>query len=283
MGYKKIPNLYKDRRILEFKKVYALEKIDGSWWSISRPNGKLNINIRGIAYELGIKTFSENVLSKLEGLGSNVIIYGEGYGGKIQGMSSVYGTDIRFVAFDVYVGGLKLDVPNAHDFCSNLDLDFVHYELISTDIDSVNAARDWPSKQAEKNGVGSYKESEGIILRPPFEVRMNNGEYIVAKHKKENRRETKTIRKLTDEELQILKEAQAIAEEWVTRERLLHVCSALQKSPMPENIPLIIPAMIQDIKDESEGEVVWTKNTNKAISRKTAELVKEYCKQCLNT
>ncbi len=33
-----------------------------------------------------------------------VTIYGEGFGGKMQGMSDTYGKELRFVAFDVKIG-----------------------------------------------------------------------------------------------------------------------------------------------------------------------------------
>jgi len=278
MGYKKIPNLYKDKRILEFKRVYALEKIDGSWWSVQKIDGQVKLNIRGIPYELGVQAFNLEELQELE---DGIIIYGEGYGGKIQGMSHVYGDKIRFVAFDVYVGHKKLCVPDAEELCRGIGLDFVPYKLIDTDIDSINSARDEYSRQAEKNGMGDNCPSEGIVLRPPFEVRLNNDSYLVAKHKNEQRRETKTKRSLTDEELKVLRVAQDIAEEWVTPERLRHVSSAIQREILPENIPFLIQEMLKDIEVEAEGEIVWTRNTKSAISRKTANLVKEICKNAL--
>lgn len=282
MGYIKIPNLYKDKRILEFKRVYALEKIDGSWWSIKNKDGNFHITIRGIDRRLGLMAFSD-----IEGLQqrisqyNDIIIFGEGYGGKIQGMSETYGDEVRFVAFDVRIGEHKLSVPDAHEVCKQLEIDFVPYEMIDTDIESLDAARQKPSEQAVKNGISGNKMREGIILRPPFEVRLNNGGHLVAKYKNEKFRETRSPRKLTEQELKVLSEAQQVADEWVTLERLRHVASDLQLEPDIEYISLFIDRMTKDIESESEGEIVWSKSVRKAISKKTAEMIKDLCQNKL--
>ena len=41
-----------------------------------------------------------------------------------------------------------------------------------------------------------------------------------------------------------------------------------------KHVPLVIKAMIEDVKLESEGEVVWSKAVEKAIGKETVSLYK---------
>jgi hypothetical protein len=301
MGYLKIQNLYKETDILLMKEVYCLEKIHGTSAHISykMENDQLRAGsiypigqhpiIRyfagGVNHEEFVKLFHEEVLlSKFAEIynGYPITVFGEAYGGKCQGMSGTYGKQLRFVAFDVKMGERWLSVPQAEDVVKNLGLEFVHYVKTSTNLEDLNRERDRDSVQAIRNGLGENHPSEGIVIRPIIELTKNNGERLIAKHKKEVFRETKSVKPVNAEKLEILREAQAVADEWVTEMRLSHVVDKLGVDVDVVNIPIIIRGMLVDIQLESVGEVEWNKECNKSVGKATADLVKEVCKNSIS-
>jgi predicted Zn-dependent peptidase len=78
---------------------------------------------------------------------------------------------------------------------------------------------------------------------------------------------------------QVLAEANAIAQEWVTRERLTHVLDHAKAAGTPftskPDIPKLIAAMRDDIYREAKGEIVESKEAETAIGRLTATLFLE--------
>jgi hypothetical protein len=205
-----------------------------------------------------------------------VMVYGEGYGGKVQGMSATYGTTMRFVAFDVQIGDSWLDVPNAADVAGKLGLEFVHYVKIDTSLASVDRERDADSVQAIRNGCGPGKMREGIVLRPLQELTRNNGHRLIVKHKRAEFSETKKGREIDPAKIEVLHAADAIAREWVTDMRLAHVIDkVIGSDPLDmKRTPEIIKAMIADVVKESGGEVIWSPEAYKAVSTRSAQLWK---------
>ncbi len=235
-------------------------------------------------------------------------IYGESYGGKEQGMSHIYGPVGKFVVFDVQINESWLDVPKAEKVATDFGLEFVHYIRVPTELSVLDAWRDAPSVQAIRNGISQLmpwgtipdensedlpsnginpsdwigrlvknpKKREGIVLRPLIELRKNNGERLICKHKGDDFKETATPRPVVDpSKMQVLVESQAVADEWVTYERLMHVLSKLPGHCM-ERMRDIIAAMIEDVNREGSGEFVPSEAVNKAIGKKTALAYKEY-------
>lgn len=286
MGYLHIDNLYKNQDILLFKECYALEKIHGTSAHISwRGEKGLHFFSGGSPAKLFEGLFDKETLEQKlkEKIGDkSVTIYGEAYGGKEQGMSATYGKELKFVVFDVKIDELWLNVPAAEAFATSLGLEFVHYIRIPTDILTIDAERDADSVQAVRNGVGSGKKREGVILRPLVELRGNNSERVISKHKRAEFKETKTPREVDPDKLAVLTEATTIAEEWVTVMRLQHV---LDKLPQPWDIsqtPDVIHAMIEDVIREAAGEIVDSKEVRKAIGKKTSMEFKRFLKHRLS-
>ena len=205
---------------------------------------------------------------------SDVVIYGESYGGKLQGMSKTYGTSLKFVAFDVKIDEKWLNVPNAEDVCLKFELEFVDYNKVSTDLEELNAQRDLDSTQAIRNIQEEGKIREGVILRPLIEVTLNNGNRIIAKHKRDEFLETSTKREVNSDDLIVLEKAEEIANEWVTEMRLTHVLDKMAPNLTISNTGQVIKNMIEDIYREAKGEIVESKQANVAISKKTSELFK---------
>lgn len=280
MGYLHIDNLYKDQTILIFKECYALEKIHGTSAHLSWncKEKKVKYFSGGESNERFVKVFDNDFLvSKFSELfiDSNAVVYGEAYGGKQQGMSNTYGKELKFVGFDVSVNDLWLEVPKAENVCNALNIEFVDYVKVPTDLEALNAERDKPSTQAKRNGIEEDKIREGIVLRPLVEFIMKNGSRVIAKHKRDEFKETKTPREVSPEQFKILEDAKAIADEWVTEMRLKHVLDKLPQGINVESTKLVIEAMVEDVYREAKGEIVESKDVTKFIGSRTAQLFKQ--------
>lgn len=277
MSYMHIDNLYKNQDILMYKECYAMEKIHGTSAHITYREGDVKFFAGGGKHDSFVALFDEAELKRCFGeiiVGDELAtVYGESYGGKQQGMSAVYGKEGKFVAFEVKIGDSWLNVPKAEGIVKALGLEFVSYNRIPCSMPAIDAERDASSVQAERNGMGAHPR-EGIVLRPLEEVTKNNGNRVLAKHKTEAFSETKTKREVSPEKLQMIKESQAIAEEWVTPMRLEHILSGNGVELAMENIGKLIPLMIKDITREAKGEIVDSPNARKEIGRHTALMCK---------
>ena len=280
MGYLNIDNLYKNQTILLFKECYALEKIHGTsahiGWKFETK--QVNFFSGGEKHDNFIALFDKEFLkSKFEEIfpDQDVVIFGEAYGGKQQGMSHTYGKELKFIGFDVKVGFVWLNVPNADDVCKKFNIEFVDYVKIPTELSLLNNERDRPSVQAIRNGIPELKKREGIVLRPLVEMKTNNGERVIAKYKPDEFNETKTRREISPEQLKVLEDAKEIAEEWVTNMRLQHVLQKFPKDVNMESMGDIIKVMIDDVYREGRNEIVESKEVEKAIGKKTVSLFKQ--------
>lgn len=282
MGYAHINNLYKDQTILMFRRCWALEKVHGTSAHIrycTDTAPALTFFSGGESHVNFVALFDQPDLSaRFAALDHrDVTIYGEAYGGKCMGMRATYGDALRFIAFDVRIGDLWLSIPDAVQVVTSLSLAFVPYLEVSTDLTDLDQVRDAPSIVAQRHGCGSDKLREGVVLRPPVEVTLNNGHRIVAKHKRVTFSERVTPQKVVDaSKLTVLAEASAIAQEWVTPMRLSHV---LDKLPQPLDVtatPQVIAAMVADVYREAAGEVVESRDATTAIGRRTSSLFREW-------
>ncbi len=277
MGYAHIPNLYKDQRVLMFREVYALEKVHGTSAHVAWKDKHVWFSPGGEKHERFVALFDEQVLqTAFEGLGHEAVtVYGEAYGGSQQGQKWRYGEKLKFVAFEVMIGAQWLAVPQADDVARLLGLEFVHYVKVPTDLDALDRERDAPSEQARRNGIEGDQPREGVVLRPLLELTDNAGGRIIAKHKRDDERETKAPRKVVDPTLlDVLTKANEIADEWVTPTRLAHVLDKLGPDVGIERMRDIIAAMTEDVLREGAGELVDSREARAAIGKKTAAIFK---------
>ena len=285
MSYLHIPNLYKDQDILLFRKCYVLEKVHGTSAYVAWKDGAVRFFAGGEKHARFLTLFDEAALrERFVALGQDhVTVYGEAYGGSQQGQSWRYGKALKFVAFDAKVRDLWLAVPQAAEVVASLGLEFVHYARVSTDLAALDAERDAPSEQARRNGVDGDQPREGVVLRPLIEVIKNNGERVIAKHKRDEERETTTPRKVVDSAtLEVLTRATAISDEWVTEMRLTHVLDRLGPDVGIERTGDVIRAMVEDVEREGAGEIVASREARTAIGKRTAELFKQRLKFALH-
>lgn len=275
MSYMHIDNLYKARDILLFRECFAMEKIHGTSAHVAwSPEKGLRLASGGADAVSFAALFDVTALTEHFAVaGVSAVVFGEAYGGKMQGMKDTYGRELRFIAFEVKIGDCWLAVPQAEAFVQALGLDFVAYRQIPATIEALDAERDADSVQAVRNGCGTGKPREGIVLRPLVELRKNNGERIIAKHKREVFRETKTPRAVHADALVVLDDAQAIANEWVTEQRLTHVLDLFPGASIADTRK-IIDVMVEDVTREAADEIVMSKEAVRAISRAAAQLFK---------
>jgi hypothetical protein len=287
MGYQHIPNLYKEQAVLAGAECYALEKIHGTSAHVSftRIHDEITVSFfsGGEKHENFIKLFNMDDLARWIGAlvtdfpWDKLVVYGEAYGGRCQGMSATYGPELRFVAFEVCVDGSYLNIPKAHDIAKNLGFDFVFYKRIPTTLTAIDAERDAPSVQAFRNGITEPKLREGVVLFPLEQTRDHRGNRIFAKHKRDEFRETATPRVVTEKSIEIIN-AEKAANEFVTPMRLEHVLDKLPGHDITQMGTLIIPAMQEDILREGAGEVVDCPQLRREIARRTAIMYKERMK-----
>ena len=295
-----VENLYrpKAQTILLFKRCYALEKIHGtaSGLLFTPLTNTISFQSGGESHERFVSLFNqEQLLQSFKDLSisndKTVKIFGESYAGKQQGMSHTYGPTLKFIVFDVQIGDNFLSVPDAEQVAKKLGLEFVHYVEVSTDLKELDAQRDAPSIQAVRNGVstqenfiaGKGPKREGIVLRPLVEMTTNDNQRVICKHKGNDFKETATPRAVVDPtQLKVLNDANAVANEWVVNERLLHVLDKLPGHCM-EKMRDIIMAMQEDVHREGKGEIIWSEAVAKAISKKTVEMYKAFLKSQIKT
>ena len=287
MGKGGIKNLYRRQDVMIFKEVYAMEKIHGTSTHISFKDEELHFFSGGIHPHSDFTELFDHdeLLEKFKALGHEgipITVFGEGYGGKQQGMADTYGPDLKFVAFEVNINGQWLEVPKAHNVCDKLGLEFVHYEKGPASMAWVDSQRDKHSTQAIRNGMGEGKMSEGVILRPTIELRLKDGRRLMAKHKHPDFRETRTKRSMDPEAYAKRIKGREIAQEWVVPMRLTHVLDDMFSHGVldkalglrMEDTGKVIKHMIDDIKKEAGDEIDWNKKVEQAVGRETALLYK---------
>lgn len=143
-----------------------------------------------------IHDVEDNVYDIMEGRDiSELVIYGEGYGPKING-GGKYSDVPKFVAFDIKVGDFWLTRESVNDFCSKVGLDAVPVIGEGTLADAISIVRSgiqhkgmsWKRfdgdsvKNRLKSQFGDF-EAEGIVAVPVVPLFDRAGRRIITKIK----------------------------------------------------------------------------------------------------
>jgi len=123
MSYLHVENLYKNQDILMFRECYALEKIHGTSAHVAWKDNQLVLFSGGSTFSEFEKLFDKDALTQKFAAGftdTHIVIFGEAYGGKLQGMRDTYGPNLRFIAFEVKIGDSWLSVPVAEEIALKL-------------------------------------------------------------------------------------------------------------------------------------------------------------------
>jgi hypothetical protein len=284
MGYRHTDNLYANQAILQFPECYASEKIHGtsSHLKFNRQENTIHYHGGGERYETFKALFDVPTLEYRFPLlrGDVITVYGESYGGKQQKNAWRYGPVLKFCAFEVNVDGVWLTVPQAEEYVKLLGLEFVHYVRIKTDLSCIDAERDAISEQAIRNGVttrdGEFIRREGVVLRTINEELDSRGNRVMAKHKRPEERETKTIREVSTDKIEKQKEARAIAEEWVTENRISNAKSHFTADEWRiQNMGNLIRYIVNDVIRESEGLAELDADAKREVGKRSAQLIKQ--------
>jgi ATP-dependent RNA circularization protein (DNA/RNA ligase family) len=162
------------------------EKVDGTNIRVIAQNGKLSFGGRTDAAQI-----PKTLLSRLSDLFAqphankvsifecdDVVLYGEGYGAKIQKGGGNYKPDgVDFVLFDVAVGGIFLERDNVDDVAAKLGIQSVPIVGTGTLLDGVQMIID-----GFASTWGNFI-AEGVVARPAVELLDRRGNRIITKIK----------------------------------------------------------------------------------------------------
>lgn len=106
----------------------------------------------------------------------DVILFGEGYGNKIQ-RGSLYRSDVGFILFDVMIDGNYQNRQSVEDVASCFGLEIVPIVLRGTIQNAIDFVKSNPNST-----IGNAK-MEGVVGRPKIELRDRCGKRIIVKIK----------------------------------------------------------------------------------------------------
>lgn len=201
--YHKIQTVFKRDPNTNFKTLligeYSLPEFDflkNNEWVFTEKVDGTNIRVMwdGVQIEFGGKTdnaqipaflvnhlkskFAPLAIQFLEMFGeSEVCLYGEGYGAKIQKGGGNYRSDQSFVLFDVKIGDWWLQRKDVEDIAQKLNIDIVPIIGEGTLLEMIERVQ---------NGLisnwGNFN-AEGIVARPKTELKTRDGKRIITKLK----------------------------------------------------------------------------------------------------
>lgn len=105
-----------------------------------------------------------------------VVLFGEGYGGKIQNGKN-YRSSESFILFDVSYKGIWLNRKEVKEIAKMFGIDSVPVVLKGTIQDAIDMVKSNP-----KSTIGNAF-MEGLVGRPSIELKTNNGERVIVKIK----------------------------------------------------------------------------------------------------
>lgn len=183
---------YRDKTVEFLKDVKweFTEKIDGTNIGIYWDGHK--VHYQGRTERASIPTFLLDRLMELFGGDVNeelfeqtfgekqAILFGEGYGKKIQKCGAEYNQDgVDFILFDVYMpdSGLWLERVNVQDIARKFGVAVVPIVLTGTIDEAIEFVKGHPDST-----IGTAK-MEGVVGRPAVEVRDRRGKRMIVKIK----------------------------------------------------------------------------------------------------
>lgn len=200
--YTKIPNIYKretygKNRLIEgeYTTTY-LEYLSGNEWEWTEKVDGTNIRVIWDGYRVELKgrtdksEIPKHLKARLEELfcgnekeelfesafGSKpVVLYGEGYGEKIQN-GGLYGK-ADFILFDVYIDGFWLKRGALDVVADTFEIKAVPVVGSGTLVEAVEYIKKHPKSKLRES------ELEGIVCRPKHEMFERNGDRIIVKIK----------------------------------------------------------------------------------------------------
>ena len=182
-------------------KFEATEKADGTNVSVYWDGHKVSLNGRTAAAQLPKELLTmleacfmdsqteqlfEQLFPPKEELGgavkyiTDVTIYGEGIGPKIQKVGKLYGDQYRFLVFDIKVGNTYLEHSNPFykDIVRAFGMEEVPTLPDMTPLEAIEFVKSKP-----KSWINSDAPMEGVVLRPKIRLYGPNGSRLIVKVK----------------------------------------------------------------------------------------------------
>lgn len=106
-----------------------------------------------------------------------VILFGEGYGAKIQGCGGDYRSDVSFILFDVLIGDNYQPRSSVEDIATRFGIEVVPIILSGTLQEGVDFVKTHPYSTIGKAMM------EGLVGRPKVELRDRCGHRVIVKIK----------------------------------------------------------------------------------------------------
>jgi ATP-dependent RNA circularization protein (DNA/RNA ligase family) len=162
------------------------EKIDGTNIRIGFKDEKIEIGGRTNNAQIPVtlvaklqELFTVDKLQSIFNYPDQVILFGEGYGSKIQKGGSNYIPDgVNFILFDVKVGEWWLKKEDVFNIAQRLQIDMVPFLGEWTLLETINKVRNKELKSA-----WNKVPIEGVVCRPLVQLFNRKGERIITKLK----------------------------------------------------------------------------------------------------
>lgn len=110
---------------------------------------------------------------------AHVILYGEGYGSKIQKGGGLYSDEPNFILFDVLIGDTWLKRESVEDIAKTFGIEAVPIILTGTLQDAINFVKTKPMSWIGK----CEAPMEGLVCRPAVELFDRLGKRVIVKVK----------------------------------------------------------------------------------------------------
>lgn len=189
-GSKKlIPGKWRNKTVeyLRNNSWFFTEKIDGTNIRVHWDGHKVSFGGRTDSAQIPvplmnylIATFSGEINEQLfeQKFGeTEVTLYGEAYGPKIQKGGGLYRDDVSFILFDVLIGDVWLERHNVEDIANTFGIDVVPLMGVGTIQDAIEWVKEKPMSYIGKAPM------EGIVARPVVEIRDRMGKRVIVKIK----------------------------------------------------------------------------------------------------
>lgn len=121
-------------------------------------------------------SFPEEILEQQFGA-TPVVLYGEGYGARIQKGGGNYRPDQAFILFDILIDGWWLMRPSVEDYAQKLGLGIVPFVFTAPVIRAIARV------EAGSNSFFGDFLSEGLVGKPPLGLRGRDGDRLMMKVK----------------------------------------------------------------------------------------------------
>lgn len=182
---------YSEEEFKNIKEWDVEEKVDGTNVRIFYQNGNVSFGGRTADAQMPTKllkylqdSFGDWNLSKVFPCKENecypsVILFGEGYGPKIQSAGENYRTDVGFILYDCWVGGWWLKRNDVYDISEQLNIPMVPQIGVMTADEIIEFVKSKPLSRCSINP----QMMEGVVCRSHPLTLFRNGKPIIFKLK----------------------------------------------------------------------------------------------------